>query len=64
MWYMSGYVTDEDMVELLAMRQELEDREDMLRDKELEFVQQMKDVAGNLTSSQAGYLRAIHDRRF
>lgn len=64
MWYMFGYVTDEDMVELLAIRQELEDRQDMLRDKELEFVQHMRDVDGNLTSSQAGYLRAIHDRGF
>lgn len=64
MWYMAGYVTDEDMKELETIRQELEDREDMLNDKELAFVQRMKDVPSNLTSSQAGYLRSIHDRSF
>ena len=64
MWYMSGVVTDEDMNELLEMRQELDDRQDKLHGREAEFIQRIKDTGGNLTSTQANYLRYIHDRSF
>ena len=61
---MVEFVTAEEMPELLEIRQELLDRTHGLRDKEIDFLDDLADWDNEYTVGQANWLRSIYDRFF